>query len=44
MYLAKDGIWGVGYFVSPIGLDEETVKRYIEWQGKKEKPQTTKLF
>ena len=44
IYLEKDGIWSVGYFVSSIGLDEETVKRYIEWQGKKERPQTTKLF
>ncbi len=44
IYLEKDSIWSVGYFVSSIGLDEETVKRYIEWQGKKEKPQTTKLF
>ena len=45
MYLEKDGIWSVGYFVSSIGLHEAQIKRYIEWQGKKEqKPQTTKLF
>ena len=44
MYLEKDGIWSVGYFVSSIGLDEQTIKKYIEYQGKKEKPQTTKLF
>ena len=45
MYLEKDGIWSVGYFVSSIGLNEGQIKRYIEWQGKKEqKPQTTKLF
>ena len=45
MYLEKDGIWSVGYFVSSIGLNEDQVKRYIEWQGKKEaKPQTTRLF
>lgn len=44
MYLEKDGIWSVGYFVSSIGLDEETITRYIEWQNKKEKPQTSKLF
>ena len=45
MYLEKDGIWSVGYFVSSIGLNEEQVKKYIEWQNKKEqKPQTTKLF
>ena len=44
MYLEKDGIWSVGYFVSSIGLNEDQIKRYIDWQGKKEKPQTTKLF
>jgi len=45
LYLEKDGIWSVGYFVSSIGLNEGQIKRYIEWQGKREsKPQTTKLF
>jgi putative transposase len=45
MYIGKDGIWSVGYFVSSIGLNEAQIKKYIEWQGKKEeKPQTTKLF
>jgi|SRR6185369_5491980 len=44
MYLGKDGIWSVGYFVSSVGLDEQAVKKYIEYQGKKEKPQTTRLF
>jgi len=44
IYLEKDGIWSVGYFSSTIGLNEEQIRRYIEWQGKKEKPQTTRLF
>ena len=45
MYLEKDGIWSVGYFVSSIGLNEANIKRYIDWQDKKEKqPQTTRLF
>jgi len=45
MYLEKDGIWSVGYFVSSIGLNEGQIKKYIEWQGKKEsQPQTTTLF
>lgn len=44
MYLEKDGIWNVGYFVSSIGINEQRIKRYIEWQGKKEKPQTARLF
>ncbi len=44
MYLEKDGIWSVGDFVSSVGLNEEQVKKYIEWQSKKEKPQTSRLF
>ena len=44
MYLDKDGIWSVGYFVSSVGLNEEQVKKYIEWQGKKEQPQKQRLF
>lgn len=44
IYLEKDGIWSVGYFSSTIGLDEERIKKYIEWQNKKEKPRNLKLF
>jgi len=44
IYLDKDGIWSVGYFSSTVGLNEAQVKRYIEWQGKKEKPQNARLF
>jgi putative transposase len=44
MYIDWDGIWSVGYFSSTIGLNEEQIRRYIKWQGEKEKPQTTKLF
>jgi putative transposase len=44
MYFEKDGIWSTGYFVSSIGLNEAQVRKYIEWQGKKEEPQKSKLF
>lgn len=40
MYLEKDGIWSVGYFVSSVGIDEARIRKYIEWQGKQELPQT----
>ena len=40
IYLDKDGIWSVGYFSSTVGLNESQVKRYIEWQNKKERPRT----
>lgn len=32
------GIWSVGYFSSTIGLNESQIKKYIEWQNKKEVP------
>jgi putative transposase len=44
MYLDKDGIWSVGYFSSTVGLNEDQVRRYIEWQDRKEMPQTLTLF
>ncbi len=44
IYLEKDGIWSVGYFVSSIGINDERIKKYIEYQGKQEKPQTARLF
>lgn len=44
MYLEWDGIWSVGYFSSTVGLNEEQVSKYIAWQSKKEKPQTSRLF
>ena len=44
MYLDKEGIWSVGYFVSSIGLNESQIRRYIEWQGKREVPQTIRAI
>lgn len=44
IYIEKDGIWSVGYFSSTVGLNEAQVRRYVEWQGKKDKPHSAKLF
>ena len=33
-------VWSVGYFVSTVGADEATIKRYIEMQGQEDKGQT----
>ena len=38
MYL-ENSIWSVGYFSSTIGLNEEQIQKYIEWQGRRELPQ-----
>ncbi len=44
IYIEKDGIWSVGYFSSTIGMNEVKIKKYIEWQGKKDKTQKFRLF
>lgn len=44
LYHGTDGIWSDGYFVSTVGIDEQTIKRYIEKQGKEDVGQTTTLF
>jgi putative transposase len=44
IYLEKDGIWSVGYFSSTVGLNETKIRRYIEWQNKRDKPQKARLF
>lgn len=44
LYHGTDGIWSDGYFVSTVGIDEQTVKRYIEKQGKEDVGQTITLF
>jgi len=38
MYIGN-AIWSVGYFSSTIGLNETQVKKYIEYQGKKDLPE-----
>ena len=44
IYIERDGIWSVGYFSSTVGLNETQVKKYIEWQGRKDVPQKSRLF
>ena len=43
MYISGS-IWSVGYYSSTVGVNEETIKKYIEYQGKQEVPQTMTLF
>ena len=39
VYYGSDGIWSEGYFVSTVGINEETIQRYIEHQGKEDSGQ-----
>lgn len=35
----EPGIWSTGYFVSSVGVNEATIKKYIELQGKEDSGQ-----
>lgn len=39
-YWGTDSIWSEGYFVSTVGINESTIRAYIENQGKEDSGQT----
>ena len=39
VYWGSDGIWSIGYFISTVGVNEATIKRYIEQQGREDSGQ-----
>lgn len=39
VYWNENVVWSPGYFVSSVGLDEETIKRYVEYQGRRDSGQ-----
>ena len=44
VYKREDGIWSTGYFVSTVGIDEQTIQRYIEYQGREDRGQVQLEF
>jgi len=39
VYWEENIVWSPGYFVSSVGVDEETIKRYVEHQGNQDSGQ-----
>jgi len=39
VYWKENVVWSPGYFVSSVGVDEETIKRYVEYQGRQDSGQ-----
>ena len=39
VYWEENIVWSPGYFVSSVGVDEETIKRYVEHQGRQDSGQ-----
>jgi len=39
VYWKENIMWSPGYFVSSVGVDEATIKRYVEFQGRQDEGQ-----
>ena len=39
VYWNENIVWSPGYFVSSVGVDEETIKNYVELQGRQDSGQ-----
>ncbi|NDU91663.1 MAG: IS200/IS605 family transposase [Ferrovum sp.] len=39
VYWNENIVWSPGYFVSSVGVDEATIKRYVEHQGRQDSGQ-----
>ena len=39
VYWGTDGIWSDGYFVSTVGIDEQIIQKYIQYQGQEDSGQ-----
>ena len=42
VYWKENIMWSQGYFVSSVGIDEKTIKRYVEHQGQLDSGQLRK--
>ncbi len=39
VYWKENIVWSPGYFVSSVGVDEDTIRRYVEHQGRQDSGQ-----
>ena len=44
LYDGTNSLWSVGFFVSTIGIDEETIKKYVKYQQKQDSGQAKLEF
>ena len=44
VYWGINGIWSIGYFVSTVGINEETIRKYIQKQGEEDSGQALLEF
>lgn len=39
VYWNENIVWSLGYFVSSVGIDEKTIRKYVELQGQQDSGQ-----
>src|SRR3990167_695162 len=39
VYWKETSVWSPGYFVSTVGIEEAKIRRYVEWQGRRDSGQ-----
>ena len=39
VYWQESIVWSLGYFVSSVGVDEEVIRSYVEYQGQQDSEQ-----
>jgi putative transposase len=44
VYWKENIVWSPGYFVSTVGIEEEKIQKYVEWQGRQDSGQTKFVF
>jgi putative transposase len=44
VYWGVGGIWSTGYFVSTVGINESTIRKYVQLQGKEDSGQAKLEF
>ena len=44
VYWKENVVWSPGYFASSVGIDEATIKHYVEYQGRQDSGQQRTLL
>ncbi len=44
VYWGVSGIWSTGYFVSTVGINESTIRKYVQLQGREDSGQVKLEF
>ncbi len=44
VYWSDNILWSPGYFMSSVGVDEQTIKKFVEYQGRQDSGQNREVL